>query len=358
MRIVEDVKLDYSDVLIMPQRADRRTSVTSRSEVNLEREFKFVHSGKTWKGVPIIGANMDTVGTFTASQVLSKNKMLTCIHKFYSTEKWEEIIQEEWYDPAFVVPTFGIRDDDLDKMNAVYHTHKLLNKPQEWLCLDVPNGYTETFVDVVHRCRDMYPELTIIAGNVATPNMAEQLVIAGADVVKVGIGQGAGCATRTVTGVGYPMLSGNIECSDSVKGLGGWIVADGGCSSSGDVAKALASSDGFVMLGSMLSGHTENTDEIIEENGKKFALFYGMSSETAMKKHYGIVANYKSSEGSTNKVPFKGDIQNTINQILGGIRSTMTYIGATNLKHLNKRTTMIRVNRVHDNTLINYRVGV
>jgi GMP reductase len=359
LRIIEEIKLDYSDVLIVPQRADIKASVKSRSEVSLEREFKFLYSRKTWKGIPIIAANMDTVGTFTAAQVLSENKMLTCIHKFYSIPQWEETIQDEWYDPAFVIPTFGIRDDDFEKMNAVYNTHKMLNKPQEWLCLDVPNGYTETFVDVVKKCRALYPELTIIAGNVATPNMAEQLVIAGADLVKVGIGPGGQCRTRVVTGVGYPQLSANMECSDAVKGLGGWIVADGGCSNSGDIAKALASSDGFVMIGSMLSAHTENTsiDNLVSRNDKMYAIVYGMSSETAMKTHYGEVAKYKSSEGATTEVPYRGKLQDTLDQIFGGLRSTLTYIGTTNLKHLNKRTTFIRVNQLHSGSYDKYKVG-
>ncbi len=215
MRIVEDVKLDYSDVLIMPQRADRRSSVSSRSEVSLEREFKFFHSKQTWKGVPIIAANMDTVGTFGAAKVLTKNKMLTSIHKFYTAEEWEDAISEDWYDPKFVIPTFGIRDEDQAKILEIYKIHMKLNKVQFWLCLDVPNGYTETFVEAVSKCRKIFPDLTIIAGNVATPNMAEQLIISGTDLVKIGVGPGSQCF---LAGQRVSTIDGEKKIEDLVQG--------------------------------------------------------------------------------------------------------------------------------------------
>jgi|SRR6478609_3491197 len=369
MLIIEDTKLDYSDVLITPQRADYSTSITSRKDVDTTREFVFPHSKHTWKGVPIIAANMDTVGTFEAGYELAKKKMLTAVHKFYSLPYWEDSIVEDDHDPNYIIPTFGIRPEDKEKMKAVYEAHKKYGKEQVWLCLDVPNGYTETFLDAVKEARALFPELIIIAGNVATPNMAEAIIMAGADIVKVGIGPGNNCETRKVTGIGYPMLSCNIECSNAVKGLGGWIVADGGCSTSGDIVKALASSDGFAMVGTMLAAHNENTSEEntvyetvktnsfqgsgsipveITYRNKVGARVYGMSSNRAMEKYYGSVPSYKTSEGSDRVVPFRGPIEPTLNQIIGGLNSALTYVGATKLKHLNKRTTFIKVNRVHD----------
>ena len=174
---------------------------------------------------------------------------------------------------------------------------------------------------------------------------------AGADIVKVGIGPGSVCTTRVKTGVGYPQLSAIIECADAAHGLGGQIISDGGCVTPGDVAKAFGAGADFVMLGGMLSGHTESGGELIEKNGEKYKEFYGMSSSSAMKKHKGGVAEYRASEGKSVKVPFKGDVEGTVQDILGGLRSTCTYVGASRLKELTKRTTFIRVeeqeNRVY-----------
>ncbi|KAG9486901.1 hypothetical protein GDO78_006996 [Eleutherodactylus coqui] len=212
-----------------------------------------------------------------------------------------------------------------------------------YICLDVANGYSEQFVQHVKDVRARFPKHTIMAGNVVTGEMVEELILSGADIIKVGIGPGSVCTTRKKTGVGYPQLSAVIECADAAHGLNGHIISDGGCTCPGDVAKAFGAGADFVMLGGMLSGHTESGGEIIEKNGKKYKLFYGMSSETAMKKHAGGVAEYRASEGKTVEVPYRGDVEDTIKDILGGIRSTCTYVGAAKLKELSRRTTFIRV---------------
>ena len=173
--------------------------------------------------------------------------------------------------------------------------------------------------------------------------MVEELILAGADIVKVGIGPGSVCTTRIKTGVGYPQLSAIIECADAAHGLGGHIISDGGCKIPGDVAKAFGGGADFGMLGGMFAGHDESGGEIMEENGKRFRLFYGMSSQTAMDKHSGGVAEYRASEGKTVKVPYKGAVSDTVKDILGGVRSTCTYVGASQLRELSKRTTFIRV---------------
>tara|TARA_R110002050_G_scaffold8499_2_gene31423 strand:+ start:2019 stop:2675 length:657 start_codon:yes stop_codon:yes gene_type:complete len=209
--------------------------------------------------------------------------------------------------------------------------------------VDVANGYSEHFVNFVKKMRKNHPKKVIIAGNVVTGEMVEELLLAGADIIKVGIGPGSVCTTRVKTGVGYPQLSAIIECADAAHGMGGQIISDGGCKIPGDLSKAFGGSADFVMLGGMLAGHTESGGELIEKNGEKFKAFYGMSSETAMNKHAGGVANYRASEGKTVEVPFKGDVEHTIIDILGGIRSTCTYVGASRLKELTKRTTFIRV---------------
>lgn len=336
MRIETDLKLGFKDVLIRP----KRSTLKSRKEVSLEREFKFLHSPIIWKGIPIIAANMDTVGTFEMAKALSKKQLFTTIHKHYTKEEWVEFSKEipsDFFN--YIAISSGISKVDSDKLAKIIQLVPQIN----FICLDVANGYSELFVAFVKQTRKKYPEKVIIAGNVVTGEMVEELLLAGADIIKVGIGPGSVCTTRVKTGVGYPQLSAIIECADAAHGIGGQIICDGGCTTPGDIAKAFGAGADFVMLGGMFAGHTESGGEIIERDGKKFKLFYGMSSVTAMKKHAGGVAEYRASEGKTVEVPFKGDVEDTIQDILGGVRSTCTYVGASKLKELTKRTTFIRV---------------
>lgn len=336
MRIETDLKLGFKDVMIRP----KRSTLKSRSEVSLEQNFKFLHSTAIWKGIPIIAANMDTVGTFEMAKVLAKEKLFTAIHKHYSLKEWNAFLKNvaaDFYD--YIAISTGTGNDDFAKIDEIITTNPLL----KFICIDVANGYSEHFVQFLKQMRRQFPDKVIIAGNVVTGEMVEELLLAGADIVKVGIGPGSVCTTRVKTGVGYPQLSAIIECADAAHGLGGHIISDGGCSTPGDVAKAFGAGSDFVMLGGMLAGHTESGGEMIEIDGQKFKQFYGMSSTTAMDKHVGGVAEYRASEGKTVQVPFKGQVINTILDILGGLRSTCTYVGASRLKELTKRTTFIRV---------------
>ncbi|MDQ6469661.1 GMP reductase [Flavobacterium sp. LHD-80] len=336
MRIEMDLKLGFKDVMFRP----KRSTLKSRSEVSLEQNFKFLHSTASWTGIPIMGANMDTVGTFEMAQVLAKEKLFTAIHKHYSVEEWNDFLQNatpDFYD--YIAVSTGTGKEDFEKIGKIIDANPLL----KFICIDVANGYSEHFVQFLKKTRKQYPDKIIIAGNVVTGEMTEELLLAGADIVKVGIGPGSVCTTRVKTGVGYPQLSAIIECADAAHGLGGHIISDGGCTTPGDVAKAFGAGADFVMLGGMLAGHTESGGELIEVKGEKFKQFYGMSSKTAMDKHAGGVADYRASEGKTVQVPFKGDVIYTVLDILGGIRSTCTYVGASRLKELTKRTTFIRV---------------
>lgn len=336
MRIEYDIKLGFKDVMIRP----KRSTLKSRSQVNLVRDFKFLHSPITWKGIPIMAANMDTVGTFEMAKALSKNGLFTAIHKHYSIEEWNLFLASQSDDILdYIAVSTGIGKEDSKKLGIIFESNPAL----KFICIDVANGYSEYFAEFVKRTRDQYPNKVIIAGNVVTGEMVEELLLSGADIVKVGIGPGSVCTTRVKTGVGYPQLSAIIECSDAAHGLGGQIVSDGGCSSPGDIAKAFGAGADFVMLGGMLSGHDESGGEIIEHNGLPYRKFYGMSSATAMEKHVGGVADYRASEGKTVEVPYKGEVESTIQDILGGLRSTCTYVGAARLKELTKRTTFIRV---------------
>ncbi len=336
MRIEYDVKFDFKDVLIRP----KRSVLKSRAEVSLEREFQFKHSGVTWSGVPIIAANMDHTGTFDMALALSEHQLLTAMDKFHNLNAWQVFAEKhpEAIGSCFV--SIGTSEAEFKKLKEIsQHVNISL------ICLDVANGYTERFVKFLEQLRNAYPKTVIMAGNVVTGEMVEELILSGADIVKIGIGPGSVCTTREKTGVGYPQLSAIIECADAGHGLGGHVCADGGCTSPGDVAKAFAAGADFVMLGGMLSGHDECLGDVIEEHGKKFKRFYGMSSTEAMERHHGSVAEYRASEGRSVNVPYRGSVKNTVLDILGGIRSTCTYVGAHRLKELSKRTTFIRVSR-------------
>ena len=335
MRVDRDFKLDFDDVLIRP----KRSTLSSRRLVDLNRKFTFRHSEDVWEGIPVIAANMDTTGTFEIADSLKKEKMLTAIHKFYSLDDWAKAIKSNQIELDHCAVTFGVEEAENAEEFFNFLKKNNLDKPK-FICLDVANGYTELFLDLVKRIRENFSN-PLIAGNVVTGEMTEALILAGADIVKIGIGPGSVCTTRTVTGVGYPQLSAIIECADAAHGLRGHVISDGGCSTPGDVAKAFGAGADFVMLGGMFAGHEESGGELIEKDGKKYKQFYGMSSDTAMERYYGDIKNYRASEGETISLEYKGPIDKTIQQILGGLRSAATYVGAKDIKNLPKCTTFI-----------------
>ncbi|EDV25974.1 expressed hypothetical protein [Trichoplax adhaerens] len=334
-RIDNDIKLDFKDVLFRP----KRSTLKSRSEVELVRKLQFRNSGNSYEGIPIIAANMDTTGTFEVAEALAMHKMFTAIHKHYSLQQWQDFANDHKDVLQYVAVSSGASKDDMDRLDAILSAVPALNT----ICLDVANGYSELFVECVRNVRKKYPNHTVIAGNVVTGEMVEELILSGADIIKVGIGPGSVCTTRKKTGVGYPQISAVLECADAAHGLGGHIISDGGCTCPGDVAKAFGAGADFVMLGGMFAGHDQSGGELIETNGKKVKLFYGMSSAVAMHKYVGKVAEYRASEGKCVEIPYRGDINDTVLDVLGGVRSTCTYVGASKLKELSKRTTFIRV---------------
>ena len=337
MRIENDVKLDFKDVLFRP----KRSTLSSRSGVDINRTFRFFHTGTEWSGFPLIAANMDVTGSMGMAKALARAGALTALHKHYPAKELINFFNRPEADHAFF--SIGTTDADLEKLAAVATKAKI-----SLICLDVAHGYTEKFLDTVKRIREAHPKAGIMAGNVVTGDMTEALVLAGADIVKIGIGPGSVCTTRKMTGVGYPQLSAIIECADAAHGLKGLVCADGGCTSPGDVAKAYGAGADFVMLGGMLAGHDECEGKIrYETRGKKKVpvgmVFYGMSSDVAMTKYSGGVARYRASEGKVVEVPYRGAVDDTMSEIMGGVRSMMTYIGATKLKEVPKRTTFVRV---------------
>jgi len=332
MKIEQDIKLDFSDVLIRP----KRSTLESRKDVILEREFKFPHSKQIWKGIPIIASNMDTVGNVEMYNKLKKVNILTCFHKFLDIDEYPENNRNNY------CISIGIRDIDFNKLRFLYNKY-----PEKCniICVDIANGYIKKLVDFCNKVRVLIPDCILIAGNVVSREMTEELILNGkVDIVKVGIGSGSVCTTRLQTGVGMPQFSAIIECADAAHGCNGHIISDGGITCPGDASKAFGAGADFVMLGSILAGHEESGGELVEENGEKYKVFYGMSSDTAMNKHYGGVDTHRSSEGKTVKIKYKGPVENTIMDLLGGIRSTCTYVNAKNLKDLSKCCTFIRVN--------------
>jgi len=386
MRIEEDTKLDYSDVLIRP----KRSTLGSRKSVGLERGFTFRNyksyvspdvlpdgypvvekQDRHWRGVPLMASNMDGVGTFEMADELAQQKIMTCLVKTYSVNHLAAYFGTDSVDrKEYVAMSIGIMPKDSEKFAQVYEQS---GKGMKYVCIDVANGYSERFSNFVRLFRKEYPNVVIIAGNVVTGEMTEELILNGADIVKVGIGPGSVCTTRIQTGVGYPQLSAVMECADAAHGLGGHVIADGGCVCPGDVAKAFAGGADYVMLGGMLAGHNEGGGEIITKHTatggayktpegtyvphfeeKNFIAFYGMSSDAANTKHFGGLKDYRSSEGREVLVPYRGAVADTIQNILGGIRSTCTYAGAKRLKHLMRCATFVRVhnqfNRTYENT--------
>ena len=343
MRIEEEVKLDYSDVLFRP----KRSTLSSRKDVDLNRTYKFRYSNNEWTGIPIMAANMDGVGELGVAEKLSEFSMITCLTKQHGVKQLKQYkkIKSIYKNIALSI---GIKKEDFNRLDQLLKEFNFI----KFICIDVANGYSERFSKFIKSVRDKYPTKTIIAGNVVTADMTQELILSGADIVKVGIGPGSVCTTRIQTGVGYPQLSAVMECADAAHGLGAHIIADGGCTCPGDVAKGFGGGADFVMLGGMFAGHDEGKGKIVKSNGSKYIEFYGSSSDTANNKHYGGLSSYRSSEGRTVRVKYRGKIENTIQNILGGIRSSCTYVGAPSLKQLSKCTTFVRVAKQFNDTFV------
>ena len=344
MRIETEEYLDFSQVLLKP----KRSKLTSRLQANITRNFKFLYSNIDFNDcTPIIAANMTTVGTFETAKVLSDNAMPTCIHKFYNIDELEAFFKIDTNREFFY--TMGSGQEEYDKYVTL--VSKIGYTPN--VCIDVANGYSESFVKYVSKVRAFVENnATIMAGNVATPEITEELILNGADIVKAGIGSGALCTTRSVTGVGIPQFSCVAECADAAHGVGGMLCSDGGITCPGDVVKAFGAGADFVMVGSEFAGHTENSD-----SGNNVTI-YGMSSSMAQEKHYTENKSYRSSEGREAVIEFRGDIQDTLNYYFGGLRSGMTYIGAQNIKEIPKRATFIKVSKILNETHLHNTVRI
>jgi GMP reductase len=361
-----DKYLDFKDVLILP----KKSNLNSRKEVILEKTIIF-QNGVSWTGIPIVAANMTSVGTLEIYKVLSTYKIITALHKFHKLQDLLDYNKENSDSKLnldyFMIST-GISDDDYVNLK-----HILENFDCKFICVDIANGYISKFIEFCKVIRNEYPTKIILAGNVCTTEGIELLNSAEIDIHKVGIGGGSACTTRIQTGIGMPQLSCVLECVQECKEINrinfeiyyeydqhkhnkSFILSDGGITCPGDLAKAFGAGADFVMIGGAFSGHDENPGQIIidEKTGTKHKFFYGMSSSYAMKNNYAANnnTNYRSSEGRELKVPYKGALKNTIENYLGGLRSACTYTNSANLDELAHNTKFIIVNNQYNSCLL------
>lgn len=336
MFVDNEVKLDYSDVLLMP----KESSLTSRAQIDL----KVDHFGKLV--IPVIAANMDGVGTFEMARALGKRQILTALIKHYSLDDLVDFFSTD--DAEYAIYTMGIGNDDYGKFaEFISRMDAIGNEHPPAICIDVANGYSHYMEEFIARIRDLYPDQVIIAGNIVTPERTEKLIECGADIVKIGIGPGSVCTTRIVTGVGYPQFSAVLECAVAAESAGGAIVADGGITCPGDAVKAFAAGAKYIMVGGLFAGHKEGLRDGEEINS--IVPFYGMASKEAQEKHNGGVSDYRTSEGKYVVVPYKGNIDDTVQKLLGGLRSACTYVGSASLEDLPRRSKFVRVNHQSNN---------
>lgn len=343
--MIQGVKLDFDNVMLVPQRSE----MESRSSIILHREYSFPHSPSTLTCTGVIAANMDSTGTFEMARALAKFGMLTAIHKHYDVPSLAEFFSDKAIG-EFAFYTVGSGWKDLDKIRSVRRECKRDDFPR-LLCIDVPNGYARGFAETVKRYRRSYPSAIIMAGNIVTPNMAEELIFAGADIVKVGIGSGSVCLTRVKTGVGYPQLAAVDECAFAAHGKPrGHVCSDGGCKEAADVAKAFCAGADFVMIGGMLAGTDECGSQgwvnpLDKTQGYRY---HGMASREAQDIHNGGLADYRAAEGKEVTLPYRGAVEGIAKDILGGLRGTGTMIGARCLKDFPKCSEFIEVRQTHN----------
>lgn len=375
MQIVDSVQLDFSDVLIKP----RRSSIDSRSKVNISRDYKF-----KWCPIPITGtgimqSNMGTIGNFEVSRKMLNNGLFACLHKHHPLEDLLSFYKElfSYGDGIWrrCLLSIGLRDNGIEKLRTI---NKELGV-QIGIKFDVPNGYIPQVKERVIELRKEFPEMFIMVGNVVTGDITEDLILSGADCVAVGIGNGAQCLTRRQTGCGRPQFSALVECSDAAHQVGGMVCCDGGITCPGDLGKAFGAGSDFIMIGSLFAGTDEADGEIITKwinNGeydrflydigykfephleeKKFKQFYGMSSTLAQEKFGNGKPSYRASEGRVTLMPYVGSIDGVIEELLGGLRSTMTYIGAKNLKDIPKQSVFFKVHNQLNQTFEKNTIG-
>ena len=363
MRIIEEEQLDFDDVLIMP----RRSSLNSRSEVNIIKNFDYDKQSdgccERISGIPVCCANMATIATLNMAKIFAKNGFFCALEKHYDAKQINELYIDLVEDavhsglPAHeytqrIFPSIGVKESLANISTLKFYTFG--DEHIHGINIDVPNGYVPQLIDRVKAVRDIFPSAFIIAGNVVTPDICQDLINAGANGVKVGIGSGGMCITRLKTGVGRPQFSTIVECADACHQMGAFCISDGGCSKPGDICKAICAGADMVMCGSIFAGAAETNSERKTIDGKTYCSFYGMSSKLAQEKHFGGMAKYRASEGREKWIPYTGPLQNTIDDICGSLRSCGTYIGARKIKNFSRQTAFYKVRHQLNTAYANY----
>ncbi len=337
MRIIEEEQLDFSDVLIQP----KCSKILSRSQVNLEREFKWYDENNekhTISCIPVGCSNMGTVGTVKMAELMVKKNHFSCLEKHISTTEIDALFERlTEHERDLVVPSIGIKEDTKD-LFYLYDKWDL-----KMIMIDVPNGYIPSLIERIKEIRNHCTRSFIIAGNVVDSAGVVQIIDAGANCSKVGLGNGSVCRTREKTGVGRPQLSTIVETADTCHQRGAYVMADGGVTCPGDVCKAFGAGADFVIAGSMFAGCDEADGECITVGNKHFKQYYGMSSHFAQEKHFGGIRKYSASEGREKLIPCTGSLESVLQDIDGGLKSCCTYIGCDKMKNFSRHTTFYKV---------------
>lgn len=321
--------ITFDDVLLVPGYNGIRSRQAVTTEVTL---------GRVALKIPVMSSNMDTITGSEMAMAFAKHGGLGILHRFMSIEQnLAEFRRARTAGPVGV--SIGVSGDSMERAEA------LVAAGADILCVDVAHGHSKMVNQTVRALRDRFGDnVCIIAGNVATYAGADYLSAAGADVIKVGIGPGSVCTTRIKTGFGVPQLTAILDCSKVDRPL----IADGGIRNPGDAVKALAAGAACVMLGGMLAGTSETPGATVERTGpdgkpQLFKVFRGMASREAQEDFMGAMADWKTAEGIAIEVPARGPVSNVLADVMGGIRSGMTYCGAKDLKELQRKAQFMEV---------------
>ena len=339
-KIDREIKLDFKDVLIKPKPSS--TPIT-RADVNLNVNYGH------FTGVPLIISEMVSIGTYKIAKALKDQNIITFIHKEYSSKEHIENLSY-FEDTSHIGLSVGIKKNEISKIKSV-----LKERSVGFINLHIANAYAnlQGIEKTIKSFKDDFPDIPLSAGMVCTPNITKFIAECGADIIRVGLGSGAACKTRSEVGVGFPQLSAVKECKNMADIYKKPIISDGGIVTAGDVAKAIGIGASYVVLGRIVSG-SEECDNIVEKYGQKYVNFYGLGSTRQYETHGISEKEYRPNEGRELFIPVKGSVNNIINQIKGGLRSACTYVGTTELSELYNNSSFIRVNNQINETMSHY----
>ena len=318
--------LTFDDVLIIPSKSE----VRSRRDPKLTSQLTKTKSIET----PILSANMDTITEYDMAFAMHQMGAIGILHRFVTIQEQAQFVaQLKTQGVNHIAASIGVNDDYQERAKA------LIQAGANIITIDIAHGHSVLMMDVMKWMKDKFPTVDLIAGNVATPDAVVDLIEAGADAIKVGIGPGSMCTTRIITGAGVPQLTAIAMCAQAAAPYQVPVIADGGIKTSGDIVKAFAAGASTVMLGSMLSGTIETPGEI--KHGRK--QYRGMASRAAQESWRGGVPTGMAPEGESTYVSVKGHVKDVISELTGGIRSGMSYVNANQLSEIKDKARFIEM---------------